>query len=109
MSGRRFIDKHIRTTRIFHAAFLINCGAQLIGIEYKEDIDLYEMVLSLSLLDKRSAGQRLQLVVDDLCDPKRDRTLRDILNDSFFSSVESTYYRLRRKINDHYDDAEEES
>ena len=67
-------------------------------IEQVEGEDIYEMVLSLALLDKRSAGKRLRAVSDDLIGYGSSRNLRDILESSFFSAMESSYNRLEAAI-----------
>jgi hypothetical protein len=95
-------EKCIRTRNIFHAAILINCGAQLVDIIRPEDSDSHkscEIVLGLSLLDKRAASRKFQEVAEDLSTPARNRSLRDVLENSILSDIESTYFKLRRQIN----------
>lgn len=94
-------EKCIRTRNVFHAAILINCGAQLVDImrpEGPENHKSCEIVLGLSLLDKRSAARKFQDVADDLGSGGRGRSLRDVLENSILSDIESTYFRLKRQI-----------
>jgi len=96
-----FNEKCIRTRNIFHAAILINCGAQLVDIISPEESDSHkacEIVLGLSLLDKRSAARKFQEVADDLAIGSRNRSLRDVLENSILSDIEATYFRLKKQI-----------
>lgn len=98
----RVFNKQIRTRKIFHAAVLINCGAQLIDIEELENQSgTFEIVLGLELLDKRGAAKRFKALSEDLSgENSRGRTLRDILNDSILTDIETMYYRLRSRVRD---------
>lgn len=93
----------IRTDNMMHAAFLMNCGAQFLQLE--ADGSRYTFVLSLEVLDKKAASGRIQYMADklqeladDLSGSDMSRSLRDVLEDSFFTSVYSTFLRLSLRV-----------
>tara|TARA_Y100000592_G_scaffold101159_1_gene186173 strand:- start:3545 stop:3895 length:351 start_codon:yes stop_codon:yes gene_type:complete len=92
-------EKVIRTRNIFHAAILLNCGAQLVDIVEVEDrAGLCEIILGLSLLDKRTAARKFQELSDDFSGTPRKRPLRAILENSILSDIEATFFKLRRQL-----------
>lgn len=93
----------IRTENMMHAAFLMNCGAQLIELETEGT--RFVFVLSLEVLDKKAASgriqfmaDRLQELADDLSGTETKRSLRDVLEDSVFTSIYTTFLRLSLRV-----------
>lgn len=99
----QFHQRAIRTENMMHAAFLMNCGAQFVSLEVEGT--RYVFVLSLEVLDKKSAGQRiqhmadrLQELADDLSGVDGGRSLRGVLEDSVFTSIYATFLRLSLRV-----------
>lgn len=89
----------IRTEDMMHAAFLMSCGAQFLRLEPCGK--RYSFILSIEVLDKRAASNRLRHVSDQIAELADDlsggdnmRTLKDIVEDSFFSNMYDTFKRL---------------
>ena len=88
--------KAIRTRNILDAAFLMGCGAQLLRCEQKGRFQ--EMVLSIEMLDKRGSGRRWSAMGKELQEGRR--TLRDIMEDSSYTDLKTTYYKLKKRVQD---------
>lgn len=93
----------IKTDDMMHAAFLMCCGAQFIRLLPQGRKFWFE--LSIDVLDKRAASKRLkytaeqvQKLADDLEGKEELRSLRDIVEDSFFSSVYDNFRRLSLRV-----------
>lgn len=108
MSQQNDEPKAIRTRNILDAAFLMGCGAQLLRCEQKGRFQ--EMVLSIEMLDKRGCGRRWAAMATDLQEGRR--TLRDIMEDSSYTDLKTTYYKLKKRVQDmsdsYYDDEDSE-
>jgi len=96
-------QRSIRTENMMHAAFLMNCGAQFIALETEGT--RFVFVMSLDVLDKKSASQRVQIMADrlqeladDLSGSDVGRSLRGVLEDSVFTSIYATFLRLSLRV-----------